>query len=90
MQQNRVGVLGPVECGPNSLMLIESMPPGTERALLCLRLGSGMRGIGAAMEKHEINKRVVLDFYDAVVNRRDFEAAAMHLGTKYIQHRADC
>jgi predicted SnoaL-like aldol condensation-catalyzing enzyme len=31
----------------------------------------------------------VLDFYEAVVNRRDFTAASAHLGDVYIQHRAD-
>lgn len=37
----------------------------------------------------EDTRRIVLDFYDAVVNRRDFTAASAHLGDVYIQHRAD-
>jgi predicted SnoaL-like aldol condensation-catalyzing enzyme len=37
----------------------------------------------------EATQRIVLDFYDAVVNRRDFTAASAHLGDTYIQHRAD-
>ncbi|HEX4212441.1 MAG TPA: ester cyclase [Candidatus Dormibacteraeota bacterium] len=35
------------------------------------------------------NRRIVLDFYEAVVNRRDFTAASAYLGDVYIQHRAD-
>jgi predicted SnoaL-like aldol condensation-catalyzing enzyme len=37
----------------------------------------------------EANKRIVLEFYEHVVNRRDFSAAARYLGPYYIQHRAD-
>lgn len=37
----------------------------------------------------EETRQTVLDFYDAVVNRRDFAAASAHLGDVYIQHRAD-
>ena len=32
------------------------------------------------------NRDVVLDFYEAGVNRRDYEAAFKHLGEHYIQH----
>lgn len=35
------------------------------------------------------NHQIVLDFYDAVVTRRDFAAASAYLGEVYIQHRAD-
>lgn len=35
------------------------------------------------------NRQIVLDFYNAVVNRRDFAAASAYLGEVYIQHRAD-
>jgi predicted SnoaL-like aldol condensation-catalyzing enzyme len=34
-------------------------------------------------------KAIVLDFYEQLVNRRDFEAASRHLGEVYVQHRAD-
>lgn len=37
----------------------------------------------------EQNRQIVLDFYEAVVNRRDFTAASAYLGDVYIQHRAD-
>jgi predicted SnoaL-like aldol condensation-catalyzing enzyme len=32
------------------------------------------------------NRDVVLDFYEAGVNRRDYAAAFRHLGDRYIQH----
>lgn len=37
----------------------------------------------------EANKAVVLDFYDKVVNQRDFDAARHFVGSYYKQHRAD-
>lgn len=37
----------------------------------------------------ETTQRIVLDFYEAVVNSRDFTAACAYLGDVYIQHRAD-
>jgi predicted SnoaL-like aldol condensation-catalyzing enzyme len=36
----------------------------------------------------EDNRRIVLDFYDAMVNRKDFDAASAYLGDVYIQHEA--
>lgn len=40
----------------------------------------------AADEKEERNKKIVVDFYDKAINQKDFAAASVHLGTKYIQH----
>jgi predicted SnoaL-like aldol condensation-catalyzing enzyme len=37
-------------------------------------------------EQERRNRDVVLDFYEAGVNRRDFAAAFRHLGDRYIQH----
>ena len=34
----------------------------------------------------EANKKVVVEFYEAALNRMDFEAAAKHFGPRYIQH----
>jgi predicted SnoaL-like aldol condensation-catalyzing enzyme len=34
----------------------------------------------------ETNKRTVTEFYEAVVNRRDFAAASRFIGDRYIQH----
>jgi hypothetical protein len=34
----------------------------------------------------EENKRIATEFYDAAINRKDFEAAAQYLGSEYTQH----
>jgi predicted SnoaL-like aldol condensation-catalyzing enzyme len=34
----------------------------------------------------EANKKAVLEFYEAGLNKKDFEAAAKYFGPKYIQH----
>jgi predicted SnoaL-like aldol condensation-catalyzing enzyme len=34
----------------------------------------------------EANKKTVLEFYEAGLNRKDFEAASKYFGPKYIQH----
>jgi predicted SnoaL-like aldol condensation-catalyzing enzyme len=34
----------------------------------------------------EANKKAVLEFYEARLNKKDFEAAAKYFGPKYIQH----
>ena len=36
--------------------------------------------------KMEENKRVVLAFYEAAINQKDFDAAAKFLGPRYTQH----
>jgi predicted SnoaL-like aldol condensation-catalyzing enzyme len=36
--------------------------------------------------QEEANKKIVTDFYDKAINQKDFEAASVHLGDKYIQH----
>src|SRR5882762_9370962 len=36
--------------------------------------------------KLEANRKTVLEFYDAGLNRKDFDAAAKFLGPRYIQH----
>jgi len=40
-------------------------------------------------EAERRNRDVVLDFYDAGVNRRDYAAAFRHLGDHYVQHNPD-
>ena len=37
-------------------------------------------------EHERRNRDVVLEFYEAGVNRRDYAAAFRHLGDRYIQH----
>jgi predicted SnoaL-like aldol condensation-catalyzing enzyme len=34
----------------------------------------------------EANKKTVLEFYEAGLNKKDFEAASKYFGPKYIQH----
>jgi len=40
----------------------------------------------ADAQQMEQNKKTVLDFYDKAINKKDFEAAKVHFGSKYIQH----
>ena len=40
----------------------------------------------AADDMREANKRTVLAFYDAALSRSDFDEAAVHFGSQYIQH----
>jgi predicted SnoaL-like aldol condensation-catalyzing enzyme len=40
----------------------------------------------ADAEQMEENKKTVLEFYDAAINQKNFEAAAKFLGPRYIQH----
>ena len=41
----------------------------------------------AGNTKQELeNKRIVLDFYDKAINKKDFEAAKVHFGPRYTQH----
>jgi len=40
-----------------------------------------------ASDAHEeANKKIVIDFYDKAINQKDFAAASVYLGDKYIQH----
>ncbi len=34
----------------------------------------------------EGNKKKVVEFYEQAINKKDFEAASKHLGSRYIQH----
>ena len=36
--------------------------------------------------QEEQNKKTVIDFYDKAINKKDFDAAKVHFGSKYIQH----
>ena len=36
--------------------------------------------------QEEANKKTVIDFYDKAINKKDFEAAKVHFGPKYVQH----
>jgi len=43
-------------------------------------------GNTAAKADEERNKEIVIAFYNAAINDKDFEAASAYLGDKYIQH----
>ena len=45
-----------------------------------------MGGLPAYAADPEANKKVVLDFYEKGLNQKDFDAAAVHFGPRYIQH----
>lgn len=34
----------------------------------------------------EINKQKVIEFYDKAINQKDFAAASLYLGSRYVQH----
>jgi predicted SnoaL-like aldol condensation-catalyzing enzyme len=36
--------------------------------------------------QEEANKKIVIDFYDKAINKKDFDAAKVHFGPVYIQH----
>jgi predicted SnoaL-like aldol condensation-catalyzing enzyme len=40
----------------------------------------------AGPSQQEMNKETVVAFYNAAINDKDFEAASVYLGDKYIQH----
>ena len=43
-------------------------------------------GVAADAATQEANKKAVLEFYEAGLNKKDFEAASKYFGPKYIQH----
>lgn len=40
----------------------------------------------AVSSKQDLNKKIVMEFYELAVNKKDFAAAAKCLGPRYIQH----
>ena len=40
----------------------------------------------AAESPLELNKRAVTSFYDELINQKNFDAASVYMGTRYIQH----
>lgn len=47
---------------------------------------SSTTAFAADTAQMEANKKAVLAFYEEGINKKDFEAAAMYFGPKYIQH----
>jgi predicted SnoaL-like aldol condensation-catalyzing enzyme len=40
----------------------------------------------AAASQMDANKKVIVQFYDAAINQKDFEAASKFIGPRYVQH----
>jgi predicted SnoaL-like aldol condensation-catalyzing enzyme len=55
-------------------------------AALTLAVALSMPAVAGNTKQEEDNKRIVLDFYDKAINKKDFEAAKVHFGSRYIQH----
>lgn len=80
------------EDGPVSVLGTRSQRrAGSVKALLagfvCLSVNLALSpSIAHAGDKEESNKRTVLGFYEAGLNKKDFDAAAAYIGPVYIQH----
>jgi len=55
-------------------------------ALAAIALLAARPGLAADAKQMEDNKKAVAAFYDAVLNQKDFDAAAKYLGSRYTQH----
>ena len=55
-------------------------------ALAAIVLLAARPGLAADAKQMEDNKKSVAAFYDAVLNQKDFDAAAKYLGSRYTQH----
>jgi predicted SnoaL-like aldol condensation-catalyzing enzyme len=56
-------------------------------AALVVMTGCGQQSSpGQQSSALEENKRIATEFYDAAINRKDFEAASQYLGSGYKQH----
>ena len=53
-------------------------------ALFCLVLT--VHTIAHAGAQQERNKKLVMEFYEAAINQKDFAAASKYMGTQYRQH----
>lgn len=54
--------------------------------LCCCLAACEQRAMDAGPSQEERNKEMVIKFYNAAINDKDFEAASAYLGDKYIQH----
>jgi predicted SnoaL-like aldol condensation-catalyzing enzyme len=67
--------------------------PGKEAAMrrlvpVALAAALALLPVPAAADglQQEANKKTVVAFYEAAINRKDFEAASKYLGPRYVQH----
>ena len=54
--------------------------------LFSMLISAGAAAAADDTAKLEANRKTVLEFYDAGLNRKDFDAAAKFFGPRYIQH----
>ena len=54
--------------------------------LLGMLISAGSAGAADDAAKLEANKKTVLEFYEAGLNQKDFDAAAKFFGPRYVQH----
>ena len=59
---------------------------GATSALICLLLALNHSAWSADSGKLEANKRLVVAFYDAAINKKDYDLAVTFLGPEYRQH----
>lgn len=64
-----------------SVHAAEGMPPVPGAAI-----SAAVAAPAVSASQMAANKQAVLAFYDAGLNRKDFEAARQYLGAQYIQH----
>lgn len=55
-------------------------------AAVLIALASGVGSASAGDAKEEANRKVVLDFYEKGLNRKDADAAIALMGDRYVQH----
>lgn len=53
---------------------------------LAVLVATSVYTLAANTPQEERNKATVLEFYEAALNRKDFDAASKHLGSRYVQH----
>jgi predicted SnoaL-like aldol condensation-catalyzing enzyme len=54
--------------------------------LVILALIVAYPAFGGNSAQEEINKKNVVEFYNAMINQKDFEATSKYVGSRYIQH----
>jgi predicted SnoaL-like aldol condensation-catalyzing enzyme len=58
----------------------------TTRSILLIAVALIVSTTAWADAKQDANKKTVREFYEAAINRKDFDAAAKYLGASYKQH----
>jgi predicted SnoaL-like aldol condensation-catalyzing enzyme len=70
--------------------LAERETHGMRRTLTALAIAAATAALQPALAADEAtpeaNKKIVVEFYEAAINQKDFEAASKFMGDTYIQH----